>query len=158
MTYIEELYPVPAEVKKLYTFLGDWNVEGNLTVDGNIMKLEGTWTFSKAAGGWGMKSSNGLEIEGMGHYELDNLFGFDRETGELHIYSLTNMAETHDHKASWSDEKTLNGEYDGLKDGKRFREDFTLKLVNSNEVTIDYVEKVDDEMDSTMSIRLKKKT
>ncbi|MDW7732921.1 MAG: hypothetical protein SCH66_10900 [Methanolobus sp.] len=158
MPDIEELYPIPAEVKKLYSFLGDWNVEGSLTADEKTMKLEGTWNFSKAAGGWGMKSSNELEIESLGHYELDNLFGFDRETGELHIYSLTNMAETHDHKAAWSDERTLKGEYDGLKDGKRFREDFTLRMVSPEEVTIDYIEKVDDKLDSTMSIRLRKKT
>jgi len=157
MPDIKELYPIPDEVKKFYTFLGDWDVEGKLEFDNNIMKIQGTWTFTKAAGGWGIKSSNGLEIEDLGHYELDNLFGFDRETGELHIYSLTNMAETHDHKAVWTDDNTLNGDYEGLKDGKKFREDFTLKIVNSDEITIDYVEKIDDELESTMNIRLKRK-
>ncbi len=25
MTYIEELYPIQPEIKKLYLFIGDWN-------------------------------------------------------------------------------------------------------------------------------------
>ncbi|MGB9939848.1 hypothetical protein [Methanosarcina sp.] len=156
MPTISEMYPIPPEVKKLHVFLGDWSVEGIIKTGGSVMKLEGKWDFSKAAGGWGLKSANRFEVEGMGVYELDNLFGFDKETGKLHIYSITNMAETHDHIASWSDENTLKGEYDGLKDGKKFREDFTIKLVSPQEFTIDYVEKVNDQIDSTMNLRLKK--
>lgn len=83
-------------------------------------------------------------------------FGFDKDTGQLHIYSITNMAETHDHTASWSDENTLKGGYDGLKDGKKFRENFVIKLVSPQEFTIDYIEKVDNQIDSTMNLRLKK--
>lgn len=104
-----------------------------------------------------MRFSNELEIEKLGHYVLDNLFDFDRETGELHIYSLTNMAETRDHRAAWSDERTLKGEYEGLRDGKRFRKDFLLRMESAEEVTIDYIQMVDDKPDPTMSIRLKKK-
>ena len=158
MLTISELYPIPAEIKKLHVFLGDWKVEGTLKTGDIIMRLEGKWNFSTAAGGWGLKSSNKLEIEGMGTYERDNLFGYDKETGELHIYSVTNMAETHDHIASWVDENTFNGRYDGLKDGKKFREDFTIKLVSPDEFTIDYVEKVDDLIDSVMNLKLRRET
>jgi hypothetical protein len=153
---ISEIYPIPAEIKKLHVFLGDWLVEGTIKTGKSIMKLEGTWNFSTAAGGWGLKSANRFEVEGMGTYELDNLFGFDKELGELHIYSITNMAETHDHTAFWSDENTLKGEYDGLKDGKKFREDFVIKLISPQEFRIDYIEKVDDQIDSTMSLRLRR--
>ncbi|RXA20571.1 hypothetical protein EQO05_05495 [Methanosarcina sp. MSH10X1] len=157
MPTISEMYPIPAEIKKLHVFLGDWLAEGVIKTGGSVMKLEGTWNFSMAAGGWGLKSANRFEVEELGTYELDNLFGFDKETGELHIYSITNMAETHDHTASWSDGNTLKGGYDGLKDGKKFREDFIIKLVSPQEFTIDYIEKVDDQIDSTMNLRLKNK-
>lgn len=157
MPTISEMYPIPAEIKKLHVFLGDWLVEGVIKTGGSVMKLEGTWNFGMAAGGWGLKSANRFEVEELGTYELDNLFGFDKETGKLHIYSITNMAETHDHTASWSDGNTLKGGYDGLKDGKKFREDFIIKLVSPQEFTIDYIEKVDDQIDSTMNLRLKNK-
>ena len=49
-----------------------------------------------------MKLSNKFEVEKLGAYDLDNLFGFDKETGKLHIYSITGMAETHDHIATQS--------------------------------------------------------
>ncbi|WP_440946105.1 hypothetical protein ACSAZL_18840 [Methanosarcina sp. T3] len=120
------------------------------------MKLKGKWSFNTAAGGWGLKSENKFEVEEPGTYELDNLFGFDKETGTLHIYSLTNMAEIHDHTAAWSDENTLNGGYEGLKDGKNFREDFTIKLVSPDEITIDYIEKVNGQVDSIMNMILRK--
>ncbi|AAM03912.1 TPA: hypothetical protein HA338_11015 [Methanosarcina acetivorans] len=156
MSTISEMYPIPPEIKRLHVFLGDWNAEGTIKIGDNKLKLEGKWRFSTAAGGWGLKSANKFEVEELDTYELDNLFGFDRETGTLHIYSLTNMAETHDHTASWSDENTLKGGYEGLKDGKKFREDFTIKLVSPDEITIDYIEKVDDQIDSIMNVILKK--
>lgn len=158
MSYISEMYPIPDEIKKLHVFLGDWSVEGSIKTGGSTMKLEGNWSFSMAAGGWGLKSANKFEIEELGTYELDNLFGFDKEIGELHIYSITNMAETHDHTAAWSDENTLRGGYKGLKDGKKFREDFTIKLASPQEITIDYVEKVGDKIDSVMNVILRKQT
>jgi hypothetical protein len=46
----------------------------------------------------------------MGSYELDNLFGFDKE------------------------ESTLKGEYDGLKDGKKFREDFVIRILDPGKI------------------------
>jgi hypothetical protein len=156
MSIISEMYPVPAEIKKLHVFLGDWDVEGTIKTGDNMMRLEGKWSFRIAAGGWGLKSANKFEVEELGIYELDNLFGFDKETGKLHIYSITNMAETHDHTAAWSDRNTLKGGYDGLKDGKKFREDFTIKLVSPEEITIDYVEKVNGQIDSIMNVKLRK--
>lgn len=30
MTTISEMYPIPAEIKKLHVFLGDWLVEGTI--------------------------------------------------------------------------------------------------------------------------------
>lgn len=156
MSIITEMYPIPSEIKKLHVFLGNWNVEGIIKTGDKIMKLKGKWDFRTAAGGWGIKSSNKFEVEELGTYELDNLFGFDKETGKLHIYSLTNMAETHDHTASWSDKNTLKGGYEGLKDGKKFREDFVVRLVSPGEITIDYVEKVDGQIDSITNVVLKK--
>lgn len=156
MTYIQELYPIPPEVEKLSVFIGDWNVTGTLKIGNDKMNVNGKWFFNKAAGGWGLRSANKLEIDGMGSYELDNLFGFDKEEGRLHIYSLTNMAETHDHRASWTDGSTLKGEYDGLKDGKKFREDFVIRILDPARITINYIEKVDDKIDSTMSLILQK--
>ena len=51
MLTISELYPVPAEIKKLHFFLGDWEVEGTLKTGEIKMRLEGKWNFSTAAGG-----------------------------------------------------------------------------------------------------------
>ncbi len=156
MSTIRELYPVPAEVERLRVFLGDWRGGGVLRTGGAEMKVAGRWRFLAAAGGWGVRVSMRSTIEGMGEYALDTLIGFDPETGTLHVYSLTNMAETHDHTAAWSDEATLHGRYDGTKDGKAFREDFTIRLTRPDEMTVEYVETLDGRLDSTMSIRLKK--
>ncbi|RXE56617.1 hypothetical protein ABH15_00010 [Methanoculleus taiwanensis] len=156
MPTIRELYPIPAEIERLWVFLGDWHGEGVLKAGGDTMKVAGRWRFVTAAGGWGVRVSMESVIEGFGDYALDSLFGIDTETGTLHIYSLTNMAETHDHTACWSDETTLHGRYDGLKGGKPFREDFTIRVVRPGAMTLEYVERIDGLLDSTMTIHLTK--
>ncbi|MDN7025108.1 hypothetical protein FGU65_09440 [Methanoculleus sp. FWC-SCC1] len=158
LSTIQELYPVPAEIEKLRMFLGEWHGEGVLETAGAVMKVAGEWWFRAAAGGWGVGVSMQSVIEGMGDYALDSLFGFDTETGTLHVYSLTNMAETHDHTAFWSNERTLHGSYDGLKEGKAFRENFTIRLTSPGEMTLEYVETLDGRLDSTMTIRLTKQS
>ena len=66
MPTISEMYPVPAEMKKLHVFLGEWSVEGTIKTGGSVMRLKGEWNFGTAAGGWGLKSSNKFEVKELG--------------------------------------------------------------------------------------------
>ncbi len=156
MADIAEMYPVPAEIEKLHVLLGRWMVNGELQTGGETMPVSGEWEFNIAAGGWGLKSSNRLAVAGLGDYYLDNLFGYDRETGTMHVYSLTNMAETHDHVMAWTGDDEIRGYYEGPRDGKPFREDFYLTFKNPSELTIRYVEKADGKLDSMMELVLRK--
>ena len=103
-----------------------------------------------------MKSTMKLEVEGMGSYEEDDLVGFDRETGKAHVFSLTNTAAVHDHVATWSDHNTLNMEYDGLQDGKQYREEVIIKFSSPNELTISEVDRVEGQVTLTMDVTLRK--
>jgi len=153
---ISEVFPIPAEAKRLEVFLGDWDVEGTVTFGGNAMKAKGRWAFRKAAGGWGLKATMKVNLEGMGSYEEDDLVGFDKESGRLHVFTLTNTAAVHDHLATWSDRNTLNLEYDGLQDGKKLREEATIRFSRPNELTMSEVDTVDGQVASTMEVTLRK--
>lgn len=156
MPTITELFPIPQEAKKLESFLGNWTIEGNMTVEGSPLKASGIWHFAKAAAGWGIKGSMKMEIEGLGSYEEDDLVGFDRETGRFHLYTLTNSAAVHDHLGSWTDEDTLKLEYDGLQDGKKFREEITVRIKNPSEFEIHEVDKVEGQVNMTMDVTLRR--
>jgi len=70
---ISEVFPIPAEAKRLEVFLGDWDVEGTVTFGGNAMKAKGRWAFRKAAGGWGLKATMKVNLEGIDDFDVPEL-------------------------------------------------------------------------------------
>ena len=69
----------------------------------------------------------------MGPYEGDNLFGYDRGRGQIHLFSVTNEPNTHDHKGRWTGPHTLELRYDGMLDGKKYVEVIPMTVVGANE-------------------------
>jgi hypothetical protein len=156
MPAISEMFPIPGEAKRLEVFLGDWIVEGIITMEGNPVKVSGKWKFDKAAGGWGVKANMKMELEGMGIYEEDDLVGFDPGAGKFHIFTLTNTAATHDHMGDWKDENTLYVKYNGLQEGKRLREEITVRLAEPGQFSISEVDILEEQVIMTMDVTLKK--
>ena len=76
-------------------------------MEGNPIKVAGKRKFDKAAGGWRLKATMKMELEGMGTYLEDDMVGFDPGEGNVHIFTLTNTAATHDHKGKLENRKYL---------------------------------------------------
>lgn len=127
-----------------------------MTIEGNPIKLTGKLRCEKAAGGWGLKDKFTMDIEGMGTYDEDDLIGFDPGEGKVHLFSLTNTGATHDHKGDWTDKDTLYLEYNGLQDGKPYREEITIRFAGPNRFSIHEVDKVDGQITMTMDVTLRK--
>jgi hypothetical protein len=117
-----EMFPIPAEAKRLERLLGDRICEGTLTMEGNSMPVTGSWRGQVAAAGWGVAAHFDGHIEGMGSYVEDHLFGYDQETGLTHFYALTNTGNVHDHAGRWTGPDSLELVYEGAQGGKPFRE------------------------------------
>ena len=153
---LSELFPLPKEVKKLKSFLGEWIVEGRLTFESDTFKVEGLWKFDQAAKGWGVLAILKMNIEGLGEYEEVDLVGFDPGSGLFHIFSVTNTAATHDHKGNWLDDKTLKVTYEGLQEGKKQKEEITIKFDHPNEWSIHEIDTINGKITSTMDVKLRK--
>ena len=136
------MFPTPEQTRLFDRLVGNWHVQGSLTMGGVALPLAGRWEFRAAAGGWGVSASLRAAIEGMGAYEEDDLAGFDVETGQFHIYSLTNTSAVHDHLAVWRSPDLLELTFDGTQGGAQYREESSMRFVSDNEaqlVSTDYV-------------------
>ncbi len=71
-----------------------------------------------------------------------------------HIFSLTNTWATHDHKGDWKDENTLSVEYDGLQEGKKLREEISVKLAGPKQFSIHEIDRLDGRVIMTMDVTL----
>ncbi len=152
---LSELFPLPEEAKKLKIFLGDWKVEGELTMEGNSFNAKGSCKFESAAG-WGVFAKMKMNIEGLGDYEEIDIAGYDPGQGLFHIFSVTNTAAAHDHKGKWSDNKTLKVIYEGVQEGKKYKEEISIKFDNPNQWSIHEVDTLDGQIISTMDVTLRK--
>jgi hypothetical protein len=153
---LSELFPLPEEAKKLKIFLGDWMVEGKLTMEGKPFNAKGTWKFEPAAAGWAVLAKMKMNIEGMGNYEEVDIAGYDPGQDLFHIFSVTNTAAAHDHKGKWSDDKTLKVVYEGMQEGKKQREEITIKFNNPKQWSIHEVDTLNGQIISTMDVTLRK--
>ena len=153
---LNELFPLPDGARRLQVFVGDWKVEGTLTFEGKPLKVKGTWKISSAAAGWGVLNVGRMELEGMGKYEEVDILGFNPGEKLVHLFSLTNTAAVHDHKGRWSDDTTLNFVYEGSQEGKKYREEITVKFHSPKEWSINELDSLDGQIISTMEITLRK--
>ena len=152
---LADIFPLPVEAKRLDVFLGNWNVEGTLTFMGKPFGVKGIAKFSSVAKGWGVLATAKLEIEGLGAYEEADLLVFDRSEKLYHFFTVTNTAAAYDHKGKWLNDDTINFLYEGSQDGKSYKEELLIKILNQNEVTIlekDFVcNQITTEMDVSLS-------
>lgn len=93
----------------------------------------------------------------MAHTKEGDLIGFDKETGTFHIYSITNSAAVHDHVGGWTDERTLEVAYEGLQDGKPYRETAIVRVMPDDALHLESVDYIDGELASITAVTLRKR-
>lgn len=153
---VAEMFPGPEGAKRLERFLGEWVVEGSLTMEGNAAPVAGHWSFVPAAAGWGLRSKFEGMIEGMGRADEDDLVGFDAETGLVHIYSLTNTGNVHDHVGDWTGADTMEFVCETTQGGAPYREVITCDFTSPTSVTFHSTEHIGGELASTFEANLRK--
>jgi hypothetical protein len=97
-----------------------------------------------------------MDIEGLGAYEEVDILGFDSGEKVFYLFSLTNTSATHDHEGKWLDESRINFLYDGMQDGKRYREEIDVLILNEREFAIHEKDVLDGQIVSMMDITLTK--
>jgi hypothetical protein len=130
----------PVQIQKLYPYIGKWEGTGTLNFGGKETNAKVTHIYSKIVDGWGIYVDENMDLGEMGIYKGHNILGYDLGESKLHLYTISNMEDVHDHKGDWNDGNTISLEYNGIKDGKPFVEKLTLHFDNDNEYTIKDVE------------------
>jgi len=111
---------------KFYPLIGKWHGQGEMAEPGKApAKMALTLNCRKVAAGWAVACNMNAKNKNMSISESD-LMGVDPVTGKAHWYAVTNLGETHDHLAEWTDANTMHAEYKWDQDGKKMLEDITF--------------------------------
>ncbi len=149
IAHAQESQSPPPEIQRLYGFEGKWTGNYSVTMEGNTLNSNASYTWSKISDGWGMLIDESIEMPGMQTYLGHNIIGYDMEQKKYHLYTVSNYAQVHDHIGNWKDDKTMYLEYNGTLDGKPFTEKIYMTVTTLDECTLDVTEICGDKVTGT---------
>ncbi len=152
----QEIAELPEPAKKLYRFIGNWQVSGTYQRNGAVSRIEGRFDIAPAAGGFGLLGQMRAEVEGLGSYEEVDILGYDPGCDEYHIFSVTNGADTHDHRGDFEGDGTVSLRYRGLRDGERFLEEDLIEFRSDDEFRLQVIDKVQEHVVSRIETVMKR--
>jgi hypothetical protein len=149
----------PQELTMLIDKLvGTWDVEMTVKLaDGAILRGKGKLKAQEIVDGFGVRTEMDLDVEGLGKYVEQDLWGYQRWEKKVHLYSITTTAAVHDHAGNWKDDNTLVFHWEGLNEGKPSAEDLTLKWVSADEITGHEVDIANGEVEMEIDYIFKRK-
>jgi hypothetical protein len=133
----------PSVITKFTAILGSFEEDATLTEGGKTMKGKVRHSNSQITDGWGFLMDEVISMEDGSAYKSHNIIGYDAGGGKVHVYSVTNAAETHDHIGSWTNPKTISVQYDGKWEGKAFVEKAALTIVGPDAYTLTWTATLD---------------
>jgi len=126
--------PQPAsEITRITALAGKFDGEAKFTVNGQTTTFTLHHTSRVIAGGFGLAVHEEADVPGMGHYEAENLLGWDAGKKQLHLLTVTNDPYTHDHAGRWTDATHVTLRYEGLQDGKKLVEVIPMVVPSADE-------------------------
>lgn len=128
----EKQNPVPEPLKKLYVFEGNWQGKATMTVNGQTMTMDYFMDMKKDAQGWGLSYHEKGMMPDAPPYIGFGAFGMDMADNSLHIYTISNYGDVHDHKGTWTDDKNFKLQYTGNMDGKPMVEDLWCEVIDKD--------------------------
>ncbi|HLG34628.1 MAG TPA: hypothetical protein VI757_07065 [Bacteroidia bacterium] len=115
-------------------FIGIWEADAVLTVDGKQHNVRYHINFRKAANGKGLYADEWFNDTALGNMKGANLIGYDPYDSKVHWYSVDNMGTTHEHIGDWTDSDTFYMEHNGMRDGKKYAEKIWMKFNGKDEM------------------------
>jgi hypothetical protein len=149
--------PVPDEIKKMEKYVGTFNGEGTFSFMGQTMKMSGTNTISMIANGRGLMIIENMEMKGMDNYIATDIMGVDPGTNKIHIYSVSNYGDAHDHVSTVVNDKSTEYLYEGVMEGKKYIEKIKFTSLNDTEYEINVKSSLDGKDMQDMTIKFTKK-
>lgn len=127
--------PLPKPVADLDCLVASWKGVGTVSMGADKAKLTATWDCKRTAAKFGVACVLRIVgIPGLPVYEETDLIGYEPNTNTYHWYSVTNAGETHDHVAKVPASDSAQFVFNGVQEGKPFKEviDFTFSNESKN--------------------------
>lgn len=124
--------PVPDNVKKLYAFLGSWKGKATMTANNQTQTFDYFMDMKTDADGWGILYHEKGLIPNATPYLGFGMMAFDVNDNSLHIFTVSNYGDVHDHKGSWTDDKHFALVYNGTSEGKQMKEELNIELISNS--------------------------
>jgi len=114
---------LPKEVQNMDCLIGTWKGTGTLSMGKDKAKLSATYTCKSTSGNFGLICQLDMTgIPGLAHYRETDLFGYEPNSKTYHWFAVTNGGETHDHVAPYTESNKVRFIYNGVQEGKPFKE------------------------------------
>ena len=126
--HTQEKQVPPEQIRKLEAILGTFEGEATMTEGGKLLKGMVRHANSSISDGWGFLMEEVITMEDGTAYKSHNIIGYDAGGGKVHVFSITNAGETHDHKGSWTKPTTVSVQYEGKWEGKPYVEKASLTI------------------------------
>jgi hypothetical protein len=128
---------MPAGQKKLMKFVGNWVCKNPvLTMGGKTYTGEYTFNCSAVNMNTGIVAHEKFINSELGTLHGENLFGYDPNLQQVHLYSIDNMGTAHDHFGYWIDENHLFLQYQGVVEGKMYVEQIDMVFKDANSMQL----------------------
>lgn len=132
---------LPKEIQPMYCLVGEWKSQGGFAqIEGKKHKVDFTVSCAPVASGMAIGCTAKFDVEGMGHMEESDLFGYDAAQNRYHWFSVTSRGETHDHVAlpPGPNDKSITFAYAGVQAGKPMQEVITLTFLDEQATKLDF--------------------
>jgi len=123
----------PEAIQRLATLAGRFEGTASYTVDGKTMQFTLHHENRVAANGFALECIESADSPELGHYASVNIFGFDPGRGQLHLYTVDNLGDAHDHIGNWLGDRDAYFRQEGVVDGKPEIEEIPFTMVSPNE-------------------------
>jgi hypothetical protein len=134
---------IPVSVKNLMKFMGKWEADASLTMEGKTYKVAYWVNCRKTADGYGLYADEGFSNMELGTLKGANLAGFDPYDSKIHWFSVDNMGTTHEHTGEWMTPDHLFIEHDGIREGKKYVEKIDFTFNGNDELNLKLVATLD---------------
>ncbi len=146
----------PPAVGDLKCLVGTWELKGAVQIGKEKSDITGDYSCKSTSGGWGVSCALRIKgIPGLETYEESDLWGVDPGDGRVHMFSVTNAGETHDHKGA-STGSTFVGRYQGMREGKAMTEDVQFAFSGRDVISVESVVTIPGQPSEKFSVSAKR--
>ena len=125
--------PLPKPVADMECLVGTWKGGGSFVAGKDSAKINAKWICQRTSSKFGVSCS--FQVTGMPGvpvYDEADLMGYEPNSNTYHWYTVTNAGETHDHVAKVPSGNKLEFIYNGMQEGKPYKEVIALEFSNDS--------------------------